>query len=103
MDDYSPEKLQEFVSEANQIIQKDSPITIDYMSRSEVLNRPELARLAVGLPDNIKQFRIVKIGNIDAQVDGGTHVRHLKEVGTIEMTKTVNKGAKNRRMYFILR
>ena len=103
MDDYSPEKLQGYVDEANHIIQKDLPITIDYMSKSEVLNHPELARLAVGLPENIKQFRIVKIGNIDEQVDGGTHVKHLKEIGTIEMTKTVNKGAKNRRLYFVLK
>ena len=103
MEDYSPEKLQEYVNEANQIIQKDLPITIDYMSREEVLDHPELARLAVGLPDKIKEFRIVKIGDIDKQVDGGTHVKQLKETGTIEMTKTVNKGAKNRRLYFILK
>ncbi|TFG24860.1 MAG: alanyl-tRNA editing protein [Promethearchaeota archaeon] len=103
MEDYSPEKLQEYVNEANQIIQKDLPITIDYMSREEVLGHPELARLAVGLPDKIKEFRIVKIGDIDEQVDGGTHVKQSKEIGTIEMTKTVNKGAKNRRLYFILK
>lgn len=103
MEDYSPEKLQEYLNEANQIIQKDLPITIDYMSREEVLDHPELARLAVGLPDKIKEFRIVKIGDIDKQVDGGTHVKQLKEIGTIEMTKTVNKGAKNRRLYFILK
>ena len=103
MEDYSPEKLHEYVNEANHIIQKDLPITIDYMSREKVLSHPELARLAVGLPDKIKEFRIVKIGNIDEQVDGGTHVKHLKEIGTIEMTKTVNKGAKNRRLYFILK
>jgi misacylated tRNA(Ala) deacylase len=103
MDDYSPEKLQEYVNEANQIIQKDLPITIDYMSKDDVLNKPELARLAVGLLDNIKEFRIVRIGDLDEQVDGGTHINHLNEIGTIEMTKTVNKGANNRRLYFILK
>lgn len=103
MEEYSPEKLQEYVNEANQIIQKDLPITIDYMNREEVLAHPELARLAIGLPENIKEFRIVKIGDIDEQVDGGTHVKQLKEIGTIEMTKSINKGAKNRRLYFILK
>jgi Ser-tRNA(Ala) deacylase AlaX len=103
MDDYSPEKLREFVNEANDIIKKDLSITIDYMSKEEVMNKPELARLAIGLPKNIKELRIVRIGDIDEQVDGGTHVNHLKEIGTIEITKTVNKGKDNRRMYFVLK
>jgi misacylated tRNA(Ala) deacylase len=103
MDDYSPEKLKDFVDEANDIIKKDLPITIDYMSRDEVINNPELARLAIGLPKNLNEFRIVRIGNIDEQVDGGTHVKHLKEIGTIELIKTINKGAQNRRMYFVLK
>ena len=73
------------------------------MSKGDVLSKPELARLAVGLPDNIKEFRIVRIGDVDEQVDGGTHISHLNEIGTIEMTKTVNKGANNRRLYFVLK
>ena len=102
MVDYSPEKLRAYVDEANEIIDKNLPITVEYMSRKNVLEKPELARLAVGLPENIKELRIVKIGDIDKQVDGGTHVKHLQEIGKIKVTKTVNKGKNNRRMYFIL-
>ncbi|MFX0006526.1 MAG: alanine--tRNA ligase-related protein [Promethearchaeota archaeon] len=102
MKDYSPEKLRAFVDEANRIIEQDLPISVDYMTREEVMGKSELARLAIGLPKNIKEFRIVKIGDIDIQVDGGTHVSHLKEIGKIELTKTVNKGKDNRRMYFVL-
>ncbi|MFX1346109.1 MAG: alanine--tRNA ligase-related protein [Promethearchaeota archaeon] len=103
MVDYSPEKLRAYVDEANEIIEKNLPITVDYMSRQEVLGKPELARLAIGLPENLKEFRIVNIGNIDKQVDGGTHVNHLSEIGKIEIIKTVNKGKNNRRLYFILK
>ncbi len=103
MEDYSPEKLRTFVEESNEIIKQDLPITIETMSRTAVLEEPELARLAVGLPKNLQEFRIVKIGDIDKQVDGGTHVNSLKEIGEIEMTKTVNKGKNNRRLYFILK
>ena len=102
MKDYAPEKLRDFVIEANEIIKRDLPITIDYMSREEVMDKPELARLAVGLPENIKEYRIVKIGDIDEQVDGGTHINHLNEIGQIEVIKTVNKGKDNRRIYYIL-
>lgn len=101
--DYSPEKLRTFVDEANEIIGTNLPVTIDYMSREDVLQKPELARLAMGLPKNIKEFRIVRIGDIDEQVDGGTHVKSLKEIGKIEITKTVNKGKNNRRIYFVLK
>ncbi|MEJ2293944.1 MAG: alanyl-tRNA editing protein [Candidatus Lokiarchaeota archaeon] len=102
MEDYAPEKLINFVDEANRIIVKDAPITIDYMSRDEVMGKPELARLAMGLPEKIKEFRIVKIGDIDEQVDGGTHIKNLSEIGKIEVIKTVNKGKNNRRVYFVL-
>jgi Ser-tRNA(Ala) deacylase AlaX len=102
MKDYSPEKLRAFVNEANEIIKQNLPITIDYMSKAEVMDKPELARLAMGLPENIKEYRIVKIGDIDEQVDGGTHIKSLEEVGEIEVIKTVNKGKDNRRLYFIL-
>jgi len=103
MEDYSPEKLRTYVNEANEIIQKNLPVTIDYLSREDVLRKPELARLAIGLPKNIKEFRIIKIGDIDEQVDGGTHVKSLNEIGEIEIIKTVNKGKNNRRLYFILK
>lgn len=103
MEDYSPERLFSFVKESNEIIKKDLSITVETMSRTAVLNEPELARLAVGLPKNLNEFRIVKIGDIDKQVDGGTHVDKLSEIGQIEMTKTVNKGKNNRRLYFILK
>ncbi|MFX0025627.1 MAG: alanyl-tRNA editing protein AlaXM [Candidatus Hermodarchaeota archaeon] len=103
MKDYSPEKLREFVEEANRIIQQNLPITIDYMSREEVMGKSELARLAMGLPEKIKEYRIVKIGDIDEQVDGGTHINSLKEIGEIEVIKTINKGKDNRRIYFILK
>ncbi|MFW9771216.1 MAG: alanyl-tRNA editing protein AlaXM [Candidatus Thorarchaeota archaeon] len=103
MENYSPEKLRDFVDEANKIIKQDLPITIDYMSQKEVLSKPELARLAMGLPEKIEEYRIVRIGNIDEQVDGGTHIKSLAEIGQIEVIKTVNKGKDNRRIYFILK
>jgi misacylated tRNA(Ala) deacylase len=103
MEDYSPEKLRSYVDESNAIIKQNLPIAVETMARAVVLKEPELARLAVGLPKNLLEFRIVKIGDIDKQIDGGTHVNSLKEIGEIEVTKTVNKGKNNRRLYFILK
>lgn len=102
MKEYSPEKLRIYVEEANNIIESNLNVEIEYMSKENVLKNPELARLAKGLPKAITNFRIVKIGDIDKQVDGGTHVKYLKEIGKIKIIKTVNKGKNNRRMYFVL-
>ncbi len=103
MDDYHPEKIKEFIDKANIIIERDLPVSVYSVSRQEALNRPELARLAKGLPENIPNIRVVKIGDVDEQADGGTHVKSLSEVGRVELLKTENKGSSNRRLYFALK
>ncbi|MHA1488737.1 MAG: alanyl-tRNA editing protein [Promethearchaeota archaeon] len=103
MKDYSREKLIAAVNEANEIIKMDVLVKIFYISRKEFSENPSLSRLAIGLPKNIKDVRVVKIGDIDVQADGGTHVKSLKEIGKIEFLKTENKGKNNRRLYFSLK
>ena len=48
------------------------------------------------------KIRLVKIGNIDLQPCGGTHVKSTKEVGNINILKIENKGKKNRRINIVL-
>lgn len=103
MEEYAPEKYQEVIEKANQIIKKDLQVSVYYISREDIKDHPELNRLTVGLPKNIERIRVVKIGNIDEQADGGTHVNHLGEIGKIELLKTDNKGKDNRRIYFSLK
>jgi misacylated tRNA(Ala) deacylase len=54
------------------------------------------------LPPDIKELRIVKIGAVDEQADGGTHVKNTKEIGVISIVSLENKGKSNRRIYFTL-
>ncbi len=102
MKDYSSEKLRAYVDESNEIIKQKLPVSTYYIQKEDALKRPELIRLAKGLPENVKELRIVKIGDIDEQADAGTHVKNLKEIGKIEILKTENKGKNNRRLYFVL-
>jgi misacylated tRNA(Ala) deacylase len=44
----------------------------------------------------------VEIEGLDKQADGGTHVKNLNEVGSIELIRAQNKGKFNRRAYFRL-
>ncbi len=102
MENYDPEKLKEVIKEVNNIIDRDLAVKIYYISRDEIKENPELNRLTVGIPKSVKRVRVVKIGEIDEQADGGTHVKHLSEVGRIKLLKTENKGKNNRRLYFTL-
>ena len=100
--DFDKEKLKQSIEETNQALKTNQPITISYLKREEVEQQPELARLAKGLPEGIENLRIVQIGNIDKQADGGPHVKNTSEVPKLEFTKAENKGTKNRRLYFKL-
>lgn len=102
LENFDKEKIQQYVDKANYYIQQDLPVTISYMPRSEAEKNIDLARLTLGLPQGIETLRIVSIGEIDKQADGGTHVRSLKEIGRITLLKCENKGKNNRRVYFVV-
>ncbi|MFH1294493.1 MAG: alanyl-tRNA editing protein [Candidatus Aenigmatarchaeota archaeon] len=90
-----------FESEANKIVQESHPVSFDFISRKDALERPHLAMLAKGLPEH-ETIRVVKIGEFNEQACGGTHLKGTKEIGRIKITDFVNKGKNNRRIYFVL-
>ncbi len=100
--DFDRNFLSSIENKANEIINQDLPINISFEERAHALSRPELFRLKDKLPKDIPVFRILSIGNFDVQADGGTHVASTKEVGRIKITDLKNKGAENRRIYWIL-
>ncbi|MCD4666227.1 alanyl-tRNA editing protein [archaeon] len=102
LDEFDKEKIIEYIEKCNEYIEKDLKVTDSYMSREEVEKNPDLVKLAKGLPEGIKELRMLEIEGLDKQPDGGTHVKSLKEIGKIVFVKADNKGAKNRRVYFSL-
>jgi misacylated tRNA(Ala) deacylase len=100
--DFDGDKLQSYEDKANEVVRQGIELSYEYKSREEVLKDPEMTKLAKGieaLPD-VKNFRIVRIGDFDYQADGGTHVKNTSEIGGIRFVDFVNKGSKNRRVYF---
>ena len=93
------EKIKEYIQKANEIIAKDLKITTEFTTREEALKQPSISKLAMGLPEHIKDVRIVNIGNFDIQADGGTHVNSTKEIGRLVFIKAENKGKNNKRVY----
>ncbi|NHJ00830.1 MAG: alanyl-tRNA editing protein [Candidatus Heimdallarchaeota archaeon] len=102
LEHFDRNEIEKQIKECNDIIQKDYPVEVYYMDRAEVEIDPDLTKLAKGFPKNIKTVRIVDIKGFDRQPDGGCHVSSLKEIGKIQISKLINKGKNNRRLYITL-
>lgn len=100
LENFNKEQLENYVKEANKIINQDLPITTEFLSREQALKIPQISKLAMGLPKNINEVRLVKIGDFDIQADGGTHINSTREIGKLTFLKAENKGKNNRRVYF---
>jgi Ser-tRNA(Ala) deacylase AlaX len=105
--DFSLEKydrtiLEEYLTKANKLFAINIPVKWYELPREEAMKIPGIVKMEGAFPPNLPSLRIVEIVGVDKQADGGTHVRNLKEVGTIELIKTENKGKNNRRIYFRL-
>ncbi|MBI2137194.1 alanyl-tRNA editing protein [Candidatus Woesearchaeota archaeon] len=102
LEDFDREKVAAYVKEANDAISRNMPVRMYFMAREEALKVPGMVKLANAVPPDVSELRIVEIGDVDRQADGGTHVANTSEVGRIEIVKIENKGKSNRRIYFRL-
>ena len=100
---FDREKLAEYCAKANQEIAKCQPVTTEFLPREQAMKIPDVVKLAGVLPPAVKELRIVRIGDVDVQADGGPHVANTSEVGSIEIIGAENKGKNNRRVYFVLK
>ena len=87
----------------NNLLSKDNEITYEYIDSKILDNKPELVRTMSVKPPKIDgKLRFVKIGTIDFQPCGGTHVKSTNEIGLIKIGKIENKGKMNRRVNILL-
>ncbi|MEM5766266.1 MAG: alanyl-tRNA editing protein [Candidatus Aenigmatarchaeota archaeon] len=100
LDDEIVRKIEE---RANEIVSLGLPINSRIISKEELESNPNLMRLAdKSHYQQFKILRVVEIGDIDSQLDGGTHVANTKEIGRIKIIKRENKGKNNRRITIIV-
>ena len=103
LENFDREKIADYVKAANEAVARGLEVTTSFMKRDEALKVPGLVKLANALPPAVDELRIVQIGDVDTQADGGVHVGNTREIGEIVVSRTENKGKNNRRMYFSLR
>jgi misacylated tRNA(Ala) deacylase len=91
----------------NALIDRDLPVTDDWITDEDLLANPGLVKtMSVMPPMGQGRVRLVRIGQgadqIDLQPCGGTHVARTAEVGRVEIGKIEKKGRQNRRVVITL-
>ncbi|MBI2134130.1 alanyl-tRNA editing protein [Candidatus Woesearchaeota archaeon] len=101
--DFDRDLLKGFEKKANEAIASDFPVLISFLSREDALKIPDITKLAMGLPESIKNVRLVTIKGFGREACGGTHLSSTGEAGRLEIYDFENKGKNNRRIYFKLK
>ena len=85
------------------LIAANHAVSAEWVDEAVLDTNPELVRtLSVQPPRGTGRLRLVRIGDIDLQPCGGTHVRSTLEIGGISIVKIENKGRQNRRIALAL-
>jgi Ser-tRNA(Ala) deacylase AlaX len=100
LEQFDREKLADYIERVNDVVRRGVDVRTFFMKREEALATPGLLKLAKAMPPTVEMLRIVQIGDVDTQADGGVHVKNTREIGKVTGLKTENKGKSNRRIYF---
>lgn len=100
---FSDRDIEKIEKGVNSLIEKELEVEKKEMDRELVEERVQEGRTNLDIiPDNIDPLRVVIIGEEDLCPCGGTHVDNLKEIGKINITNRITKGADVERLEFEL-
>lgn len=74
--------LEEFL---NSVISADVPVTEEFITQNEAMQRFDMSRLPADASDTI---RVIKIGEFDQCMCAGNHVSRTSEIGQFRITST---------------
>lgn len=100
LEQFDKEKMWSYIDAVNAVVGRGVEVSSYFMKREEAMKVPGLVKLANAAPPSVDTLRIVQIGDVDTQADGGVHVKNTSEIGKVLGLRTENKGRKNRRLYF---
>ena len=106
LDFNDPEKQinkEELEEKINLLVNENHSVTSEIIESKILDDKPELIRtMSVKPPQIDGKIRLIRIGDVDLQPCGGTHVKSTIEIGKIQIGKIENKGKMNRRVNLLL-
>jgi misacylated tRNA(Ala) deacylase len=87
----------------NALIARDQPVETGAISDAELDANPGLVKtMSVQPPRGQGRVRTIRIGDIDYQPCGGTHLRRTSEIGTASVVRIRSEGKRNKRVTIVL-
>jgi misacylated tRNA(Ala) deacylase len=94
-----PDDLPALEAKLNALVAGNHAVTTEWITDEEMAADPGLIKtMNVKPPMGQGRVRLVRVGEIDLQPCGGTHVRNTSEIGALKLGKIEKKGAINRRV-----
>lgn len=94
-----PANIADLEASLNEMVSRAMPVTSEWISDEEMAANPGLVKtMKVKPPSGQGQVRLIRIGDVDLQPCGGTHVANTSEIGPLRIRKIEKKGAQNRRV-----
>jgi misacylated tRNA(Ala) deacylase len=85
--------------ELNRLVAGEHDVTAEWISDAEMEANPDMIKtMNVKPPSGQGRVRLIRIGDVDLQPCGGTHVRNTREIGRLVLGKIEKKGKQNRRV-----
>lgn len=90
---------QQVQDELDALIAAASPVSCEWISDDEMRANPQLVKsMSVSPPIGFGRVRLLRVGAVDLQPCGGTHVRNTSEIGAVRVAKIEKKSARTRRV-----
>ena len=90
---------EEIEAKLNALVAANHAVTSEWITDDELAANPGMVKtMKVKPPMGSGRVRLIRIGDIDLQPCGGTHVRSTAEIGRLVIGKMESKGRENRRV-----
>ncbi len=94
-----PGDLAGLEAQLNEMVAGNHAVTQEWITDAEMAANPDLIKtMNVKPPMGQGRVRLIRIGDVDLQPCGGTHVRNTSEIGRLTLGKIEKKGKQNRRV-----
>ena len=94
-----PDDLPALEAQVNALASGNHDVTYEWITDEQMAANANLIKtMKVKPPMGQGRVRLVRIGGVDLQPCGGTHVRNSSEIGPLKLGKIEKKGAINRRV-----